>query len=285
MKIRNKILVGLTIVLSLTLALVTTIAFLVYINKPVEVPVVEQPAPVSTTVNVQTPYGDVIYPNSWENMLTAACVSENPYVLRFSGNIAGTDSVPLYDLVFNGEEGAFFASFYNVDGDLVEVRVVVHALNDTAEAVLYRMQQELNNTALALPLSYHEGAKNPADLVQTAPNSGFAIQTPYGTVNYSSYWESYLKVESIEGVPHKLAFWCVMPDKDPVLLYTIVFGEAEGEQVAMINDHPVTVQFSGFIPDETWTEEEQNVVMSLSDEISLTLEALTQLEGMKLIED
>ena len=287
MKIRNKILVGLTIILSLTLAVVTLIAFLVYVNEPVEVPVVEQTEPVNTAVCVQTPYGDVICANSWDNMLTADCVNESPYTLRFSGNVAGMDSVPLYDLVFNGDEGAFFATFYTAENELVEIRVVKHvldanALNDADEAMLYQMQQEVCNTTIVLPLSYHEGAENPADLVQTVPDTGVVIQTPYGTVNYSSPMESYLEVKSVEDGLYKLEFRCVMPGKEPVLLYTIVFGEAEGDQVAMINEEPVTVQLFGYTPDETWTEEEQGIVQSLLDEMSLTMEALAQLEGFTM---
>lgn len=241
-----------------------------------------------TEITVQTPYGVLVYPAAWGETVSTDCVSESPYTVRFYSKTGAGAMVPLYDVIFDGTEGTYFAAFLLESGKAVRVNVFMHeadagSLSETDAQAVRKMQQELKSVKLQASLSWQEDAVVPVP-PENVPTDGIVIQTPYGSLTATSAWQEYLQVKPMDETPYRVEFWCTIPKKEPELLYQIVFGEAEGECIGTINTRPVTICFSGFIPDETWTDAEQEIAMALSEEVEQIKQLLMAMEGFRAAE-
>lgn len=248
--------------------------------------------PVGDEVIVYTPYCTLSYPDTWGGEMQTECVSQEPYTLRFLGTVGTHSRVPLFDLLFNGAEGAYFATFLLETEQPVNVQIVYHEI-DTAgweeadAAKIRQMQRSLQDVTLRAPLSYFEGAKKPEHNVTVSETGELIINTPYGELTTSTPWEEYLGVKCVEGTPYQVEFWCELPGKEAVHLFTVAFGEVEdeAETIGTIDGRPVTVFIPGFIPDETWSEADQTIVMELSEEINQITQQVMELDGFEFPEE
>lgn len=109
------------------------------------------------------------------------------------------------------------------------------------------------------------------------------IETKYCILKYPAVWGDYLEVEENEenGVLTEI-FYCCIDDKS-VELFSVYFNAPEtGNLIGYLtegdNKVPCNVEFSDFVPEETWTEDEQNIYYGMGEGINEVMQSVMENE-------
>lgn len=109
---------------------------------------VEQQMQNEKAMKIKTKYGNLYYPQKWEENLRTKIVEEDEYTVKFYGMVEGKEEQHLFSIVF-GEQGDKLGSFEK-DGETVNVCVTFEELTindewtDTEKNMIYTMQEDIN---------------------------------------------------------------------------------------------------------------------------------------------
>ncbi len=113
--------------------------------------------------------------------------------------------------------------------------------------------------------------------VQTVPQEDVTIQTPYTALYFPGEWVDFLKTEVSFGFPCRVTFQTVMEGKPAVELFAIIFGDSAAQNIGVLLQSDgsyiqVAVEEKAFTPDETWTDNQANIVYSMKQACNYVLE-------------
>lgn len=117
----------------------------------------------------------------------------------------------------------------------------------------------------------------------------YTINTSYGNIVFPEKWKEYVKTEVVEESGYEtVQFWVELKGKKPVQVFDIVFGD-KGYLVGTIKDDVgketyVCVESYNTELDDTWTEEEKSIVVSVGHDVNHLLNNLNSLENYVPVE-
>lgn len=160
---------------------------------------------------------------------------------------------------------------------LIAVLIVIGTKkhNKEAEKVDPVVNEEVENTEV-------ENKEESAELYSEDVKA-FKIETPYCDLLYPEKWKNIVETEivSVDGV-EEVQFWAKLEGKDKVHLFDIIFG-GESNEVGTLeieDGEAVTVNVVSyeFEEDDSWTEDEKEIIYSLLEDINYILLQLEELD-------
>lgn len=108
------------------------------------------------------------------------------------------------------------------------------------------------------------------------------VETPYADLMVSKEWEEYLAVKQIEEEPYKVEFYCELPDKDALKLFTYSFGSKGDMLIGYLKEIEVGLSVAVDEPDDSWTAEEKIIFYTMREEMNTIIDHLVNVDGFTL---
>lgn len=107
------------------------------------------------------------------------------------------------------------------------------------------------------------------------------IVTKYGTLLYPKEWESNLRTEIIDEDIYKVEFYGTVEGKKEQHLFDLSFNGTDGYNLGMLKtesgeDVSINIVSYSFEFDDTWTEDEKNVICAMQEDINYTIGMLAE---------
>lgn len=233
---------------------------------------------------ITTPYFVLQYPEELADHLTVVKTSDSPFTLEFYAMLEDRPEQRIFDIRLGKDISGNMGMVKTENGD-IRVELILYRFvpgEDWSEGeinTVLAMQEAANDMLLKLNLAEIPQGGSQSVPVETAPESSIvnmtSIKTPYCTLRYPVRWKDYLVTEQTEnqetGV-YSVAFYCQVESKEKCLLFTVLFGGDEGDQLgAIVQDGGefVTVNLLVAKPDLTgWPEEDTQILYSMQEAIN-----------------
>lgn len=108
---------------------------------------------------------------------------------------------------------------------------------------------------------------------------GLVIKTPIVDLRYPVKWKEQIRTEQVEGDAYTVQFFGVVDGKEEVQLFNIVFGETEGISLGTIEGTEVCLVYVDIEFDASWTEEEQNEIYAMQEDVNYIIGMFQKEEG------
>lgn len=264
---------------------------------PESTPTVTVPAKVTEILEcvndqIPTPYFPLHYPDALADLLVVVKTADEPFSLEFYAMLEDKPEQRIFDISLSQREKGNLGTVKTETGD-VYVDVTFYKFNpddswtkDEINTIL-AMQEAVNDMIAQLDLeeeSTPDETKKPV-VEETAPESSvvntLTVQTPYCTLHYPVRWKDYLVTEQIEneetGV-YRVLFYAKVGDREKCLLFTILFGGDEGDQLGVVLDEAgdyitVNVQFEELKLDG-WQGEDVQILSAMQEAVNELIEKL-----------
>lgn len=108
----------------------------------------------------------------------------------------------------------------------------------------------------------------------------YLIATPYGDLHYPGDWSSFLLTEKNDGSPCTVTFFAVLDSREaPQKLFTITLGGTADTAIGAVKAPDgtyaaVKVENIAFVPDESWSDRDINIVFTMQEALNYVLENL-----------
>lgn len=97
----------------------------------------------------------------------------------------------------------------------------------------------------------------------------YTIKTSIGKIHYPAEWKDQIRTERTK---NRIAFYANMEGKPEQLLFTLEFGESQGYLLGKLNGTDVYVVEGELNFDDTWTDEEKNMIRSMQDAVNTIID-------------
>ena len=216
---------------------------------------------------ISVPGGTLLIPDEWDVPLRTEIVEgENTAVTFFC------EDIQLYTVTFSTSSDGAIGSV-EADNGTQYVSVVMHEVPEYTDE-LASMQESVNAILEQLALKPIEQV---VDQGVSSNSEKMALETGYGVFYYPAKWKSNL---SVEGISDKtIAFYSCVAYHNPVLLFSLTFGEGTGDISTEMTQEDgsviaVHVDIADLEFDDTWSAEEMDTVYSMQEELNYLLEEL-----------
>lgn len=237
---------------------------------------------------IQTPYLTLHYPESFEDYLLVinSCIS--PYTLEFYAVLPDKPEQRIFDLYMgDGSDGNLGVVVTDAGEIPIGMTVYSLALNETwsegERDTVFAMQEAANELISNLNISYsQEGEQSPV-LGNSEQNTKIVqylrIETPYCDLEYPAFYADKLYLEETESEDvYSVAFYCDLEDREPILMFTVLFGGDEGEQLGIVtsaNGITVPLNILMNMPSEEGLEnEELDILYSMQEAVNQLVQRL-----------
>ena len=234
---------------------------------------------------IATPYFPLHYPEGLSDLLAVVKIAEEPFTLEFYAMLEDKPEQRIFDIRLSEKTPGNMGAVKTENAD-VYVHVIFYKFapddswtKDEINTVL--AMQEAANEMIG-QLEWKEdtsGEVNQPAVQETAPESSVVntllIETPYGALHYPVRWKDYLVTEQVEdeenGV-YRVMFYGKVADKEKCLLFAILFGGDEGEQLGVIQDNSgayvtVNVLFAELDLDG-WSKEDEQIISTMQEAVN-----------------
>ena len=261
-----------------------------------EISVPESTAPVvipNTTMviveckndQIQTPYFPLYYPDALADLLVIANTADEPFTLEFYAMLEEKPEQRIFDIRLSqrvkGNTG-----LVKTDAGDVYVNVTFYKFDpdnswtkDEINTIL-AMQEAANDLISRLDLEQEpSGQVQQPAMEETSPESSvvnmLSVPTPHCTLQFPVRWKDYLVTEQIEdeetGV-YRVLFYGKVPGREKCLMFTILFGGDEGEQLGVVVNTlgeyiPVNVLLEDMLLDG-WNQEETQTICTMQEAVN-----------------
>lgn len=214
-------------------------------------------------IPVETPCGTLYVPDAWDEPISTTMTLGDPMILTFWAG-----DTKLYDLTFSETAEGCIGAARTEEGEIY-VGMTVHPLSAESDLLL-SMQESVNILLEQLQLSEPE-------IAATAEPTELSIETEYGVLNYPAKWKHCLSTEQIN--EYMLEFRCCIPDRDPVLLFTVLLHSEDGDIISSITDEngvqtALSIWIAELELDENWTDAERDMIYAMQEDMNYLLDAL-----------
>ncbi len=233
-------------------------------------------------VAIETPVCTLYYPRQWEDFLRVEMTDGEPYTVLFWAELPSEVSAELFKVRFGEESGNGLGYLTTETGERLLVSVEKHELvpeeNWTEEDlfILQAMQAAVRILESNLPALE---PVVPAGELAMPENVGtlITVETPWVSLSYPACWAEYLTTETDEA-NRSVTFYGEVGEHEAVELFAVSFGGEEGVPAGTVStpegDMDVLVQMGSQAFDDSWSEDEQNIIYAMREGINDLLSAL-----------
>lgn len=237
-------------------------------------------------IEIETPYGTIFYPEKWESYAEIETSEGNPYTVSFYAKIGGHEKQAIFEIFFGESFGDYLGNVEGKDGIIYPVYSRVYDVDElegwaeSETATIKSMQQEINRVV------------NQFTFTDEAPDASVSsvgyieIETEYVVLYYSAMWKEWIKTEaSADG--KTIRFFAVIGNHDEIRLFDVLFdgnGEVAVGELETENQGTVNISISTYEPefDESWTEEEKQIVFGMREGMNGIIEKLGEEENFAI---
>lgn len=115
-------------------------------------------------------------------------------------------------------------------------------------------------------------------LKEREPVSTFIIDTPFAELLYPEKWQNAIRTEEVEKT---VEFYGSVNDKE-ALLFSIGFTEGDGYLLGTLGDIPVYINEGISEFDDSWTDDEQEQIITMQEDVNVILDGLMKSEDFHL---
>lgn len=231
---------------------------------------------------IHTPYLTLYYPESFEDCLLITNSCREPYTLEFYAVLPERAEQRLFDLrLGEGADGNLGTVTTEAGQIPVSATVYFFTPDSTWEQgeidTILAMQEAFNELIGKLGIVSQTGG-NDAPAVKEEPEEStpvyfIQVETPYCTLYYPASLAGRLSVSQVESEDvHRVEFYCSLEGHEPLLLFCVLFGGDEGEQLGVVtNADGVTVPVNILMnePDEDGLRpEEQDILYAMQEAVN-----------------
>ncbi len=234
---------------------------------------------------IQTPYFPLYYPDAMADLLVVANTADEPFTLEFYAMLEERPEQRIFDIRLSRRVKGNMGFVKTDDGD-VHVDVTFYKFDpddswtkDEINTIL-AMQEAANEMISRLGLEQESSGQVQQPVVEeTAPVSSVVnmvpVKTPYCTLQFPVRWKDYLVTEQLEneetGV-YRVFFYGDLPGREKCLLFTILFGGDEGEQMGVIvNDSGEYVTVNVLLEElvlDGWSQEDSEIICTMQEALN-----------------
>lgn len=231
----------------------------------------------------QTPYVTLHYPEALADHLVVVNTNASPYTLEFYAMLEDRPEQRIFDLRLGGNIRGNIGMVKTDSGEIPVDLIVYKFTPDESWTegeinTILAMQEAANDMIEQLDLVV-VSENTQQSVEETAPESSvvnmFSINTPYCTLRYPVIWKEYLVTEQTENEEDgicKVMFYGQTGDQEKCLLFTILFGGDEGDQLGVIigdDGQFITVNIMTEAMDLTgWAEEDSQILYSMQEAVN-----------------
>ena len=223
------------------------------------------------TMEIQTPYLAVEFPEKYAEHLKHGEVEENGALVEKFSMMDGREEIELFSICFGDADRGVLEGYLHTQDGAVPVTVLVagnsEAITDDELRNRYIAMMDALNVALD---SIRRDERFREDDVQTQPQQQTTLK----------YWSVALPPEitcreTEEDGVYQAVFETVL-DSRMVTLFTVWMGDAGMDApLGTYDDRPVHIQTGGEVLDGSLSDEAQEQVFALMDSVNTVLDAIT----------
>lgn len=239
---------------------------------------------------IQTPYFPLYYPDALADLLVVANTADEPFTLEFYAMLEDRPEQRIFDIrlservkgnlgVVKGNTGDVYVdvTFYQFNPD--------NSWTDNEIHTIHAMQEAINEMIGQLDLEKDPSTQKPPAVEETAPESSvsnmLSVTNPHCTLQFPVRWKDFLVTEQTEneetGV-YSVLFYGKLPGRERCLMFTILFGGDEGEQLGVVlNDLGEYVTVNILIADmnlDGWSQEDTQIICSMQEAVNELIDQL-----------
>ncbi len=213
------------------------------------------------TYSIETPYGTLEYPQKWQNFTRT---ETNGTDVSFYGWVEGKPEQPLFTLQFGEGDGYPLGTFHGTPVYIVDGEPFFDATwTDAEKQTIYMMKEDVNVILRDFTLQ--------EDTAQPQENAVFTVDSPIGALPYPEKWRDQLRTEQTD---RSVAFYAEIGDHEPLLLFTLQFGEGDGYLLGTLDGTGVYVLDNVPTFDETWSDAEKSTVSAMQEDLDVIVQDL-----------
>lgn len=235
---------------------------------------------------IETPVTDLVFNLAFVDNLRAEVTNVEPCSVILKTDINNNKDVELLTIYFdNNANGTVVGTFIDKNNNLVSLSVKKSnltsstALNEIEIEKLVNLQVDIVDSIVSNLefVSYAENAES-TEVV----NQYISIDTPYVELKYPKKWKDNLRVEVYDGEPCRVEFICEFPNRDPLVLFTYVFGGEPEIPVGTLNGVQIGINVGTEEADDSWTEAEKEIFYSMREDMGTIVDELIEFDGFVL---
>lgn len=220
------------------------------------------------TMKIETPYGDICVPASFEGNVESEVISESPYTLSFC-TVDG--DVEVFTLIFGGMTDHLLGTLQRSDGN-VEVYATFGEMDSGDERYeAYCGYQEGINTVIEHLISDENFAINEAPVEEDTTT--FEIETTVVTLQYPAKWKDKVSVNVSDDMA---VFSC-----NGQRLFDLSFVECDGYLLGTYKETPIYI-VDYPIATENVSEADLNNFYAMQVDINVILQHLMEDSNFKI---
>lgn len=237
---------------------------------------------------IETPYLNLTFDSALSDHLHVVHHFESPYVLEFYAVLDNKPLQRLFDIRFSKETSTAGKKIRSMLGE-VYVSTVFHSFTpddswttDEINTVL-AMQEVLNQLvdqiqAHQIEADYEETPSS-NDVPESNITKNIEIVTPFCILNCPEQWENYLKVDHVQGETYTLNFYATLEEKTPILLFSLIFGGDDGDQLGAIKNSqgeyiPVNIVM-GKVELSNYDDEDMTIIYEMQEGVNSLIEQMS----------
>ena len=230
-------------------------------------------------VEINTPCGTVFYPGKWEEYVVVKTEKETPYTVSVYAKIGEHEKQPLFDIIFGESFGDYFGNVKSKDGSIYPLYMRIFETDDllgfTENELVTLMQMQEDANRIIGQFEFTDSAVN----VETGSDC-LKIKTDYVDLYYPSIWKDWLETEEEN---EAVVFYAKINEHEKEKLFSVVFGKDGDVFVGEIETKKETIMVSidifDLVFDETWSEEEQQIVIGMRESVNKVIEEISKDEN------
>ena len=237
----------------------------------------EQQTEAVKDVTVVTSYGTLVYPGQFDGKLRIDQDENNGYRLSAYAAMEGKSEIHLFDLLV-GIPGDVYAGTLSGQDVYINVPDLVldETWTETESAEIYGMQALLNDFTGQLSVEKPDEEEIPAE---TESAGDIVIQTTYGNMEYPGEYRQNLVVDRNFNNGYEVKFYAKMESGEKIHLFDVIIGGEGESHIGRItakngNSGELYITSYEFEPDNSWSEEEIQMILGMQEAVNYTLEKL-----------
>lgn len=234
---------------------------------------------------IETPIIDLMYRSTAVNCLRAVVSDTEPYEVTILADLDKTTDIELLSFYFNREIGTNLGKIKDEDGNIVTVSFEKYGFEDRSvlsESDIERLkmtQEDLLDDIVA-NLPYVEIAEQVSK--ENIENEYITIETSYTQLLYPKKWEEYLETEIIETDVLSVVFYCHLPNREKVELFSYIFGDSADMLIGKLDGTEIGISFSELNNAADWSNEEKQIFYEMQEDMNIIIDGLAQNESFQI---
>lgn len=231
---------------------------------------------------IQTPFGTLNFPGEFSTCLQAKIYHGSYYSVTYTATLPSGKLQELFVITFGGSGENPAGSVVTPDGNRIEFYVNQSPFQPDSQwseeeiQVVTQMQEALSDLLADFE---SQTPQHPVDQLPEDLGMDMTIGTKYGDLHYPQRWKDYLSTVISEDDVYGVAFFAKINGRENQKLFTIHFGGTVGTKVATTHDSDgkamdIRIEVFSFEPDETWSDFEKILVISMQEDINYLIQYL-----------